>query len=67
MMACREYLIVSHLRNFLYSLSSLFIIFIILVVRNSLERLPMEMVLDLVLYEVRKNLSAEIGIRNVNL
>jgi len=44
MMSCREYLIVSQVRNFLPSFSFIFNIFIFLVVKNSCEKLLMEMV-----------------------
>jgi len=44
MMGCTEYLRVSQVRNFIHSLSFIFIIFIFLIVRNSYEILPMEMV-----------------------
>jgi len=44
MMNCIEYLGVSQVRNFVHSLSFIFFIFNFLIVRNSYEILPMEMV-----------------------
>jgi len=44
-MGCKEYLRVFQVRNFLHSLSFIFIIFIFLIMRNSYEIPPIEMVL----------------------
>jgi len=41
-----KYLKVSQVRNFLYSLSFIFIIFIFLIVKNSYEKPPIKMVLQ---------------------